>query len=310
MFFVTFTAPLQATTRSLSSDPDKTSPEDPYRREQFEIEGAGFLKVSTLNGDISVQEMPYLDKVIVELYVDRGFAIWSGSKNLDNYRIIMMQRGNEIIASVEPKSGDSNLFSDKMKFTFKVYVPEKMSTKLKTSGGNILISGITGKHELKTSGGAIVASDIDGKINAFTAGGNIDITYARGTIFAQTEGGNITIEKSEGELRLKVNGGQIVATRISGSMLAQVAGGDIKAGFVNITQGMRLSTSYGNIEVSLPENLGYDLDLTGLNIFIPSSESFTGSNTPNRVIGKLSGGGTPINLKSDAGEITLMVDDK
>lgn len=292
------------------SSTDPTTEEDPYMIKEFPIEGSGILKVSTPNGDISVQRMPYIEKVIVELYVDRGYSLWSGSKNLDNYRIIITQRGKEIIASVEPKNGDKGLFKEQVKFSYKIYVPQNMSTELKATGGNIIVSGLKGDHTFKNSGGDIIASDIEGKITSYTSGGNINVTFAKGTIFAWSEGGNVTVEKSQGEMRFKVNGGSIVASKVSGSMLAHAAGGAIVADFESISKGVNLSSSFGSINLTIPEKLGYTLDLKGDGIYFPNTPSFSGTSNSNRVLGTVDGGGTPINIISDAGSITVSLENK
>ncbi|MDZ7693520.1 MAG: hypothetical protein U5K69_20780 [Balneolaceae bacterium] len=100
----------------------------PYLVKEFVLDGAGILKTYTLSGNIEVQAYSTSsNKVRVELYVERGYALWSESRNLDNYRINILQRGNEVIASVEEKKRSRGLFSDKINFNFKIYVPASMS---------------------------------------------------------------------------------------------------------------------------------------------------------------------------------------
>ena len=288
----------------------KTGEESPYMTKEFPLDGPGLLKIFTLSGDITVEHVPYSDKITVELYVDRGYAFWSDTKNLDNYRITMRQRGNEVVASVEPKSEDRGIFSDQITFSYKVYVPENVSTQIKTSGGDISITGMKGDHTLKTSGGNINVSDIEGVVKAYTSGGNIEVLFARGTIFAQTEGGSINLEKTQGEIRLVTNGGGILASRISGSMLAKVAGGDIRVDFLNVSQGIGLETSAGKIDVTLPGHQGYKLDLKGTKVFIPNNVNFSGNKRQNSVTGTILGGGNPVDLSTNYGSVTLNINNQ
>lgn len=290
----------------LPNHPNEITEENkPYLTREFEVDGPGILKVFTLAGDIEVERVADSQKVRVELYVDRGFAFWSNTKNLDNYRITTLQRGNEIVASVEQKGKETGFFSDQMKFSYKIYLPASMSTELKSSGGHIKVSGVTGEHLIKTSGGNIDIYEVQGKIAAYTAGGNIDIYASEGTIYAQTEGGNLTIEQSNGELRLKANGGQIRAEQISGSMLAKVEGGDIRADFLHVSQGISLETTAGNIDLRIPGDEGYDLFLRGTRVRIPDTRFFEGTKRTNQVDGTINDGGATINIVTEHGTITL-----
>ncbi len=274
---------------------------------EFTLDGPGVLKAFTVTGDIEVTSVMNSQKVRVELYVDRGYAFWSNSKNIDNYRITMIQKGNEVVASVERKSKETGFFSDQMKFSYKIYVPVSLSTELKTSGGHITIKGLEGDQLAKSNAGNIEIDNVKGSIGAYTSGGNIEVFSSRGTIFAHTSGGNISIDESMGELRLKSQGGRITAGRISGSMVARVQGGDIKAHFVHVGQGISLETSAGDIFLELPQAPGYDLVMRGTDITIPSRMYFEGTRNRQKVEGKLEEGGAPINLTTNAGKIALKI---
>jgi len=277
----------------------------PYMTREFNVSTPGQLKIFTAAGNIEVLPSSSANKVKVELYVDRGFAFWSNSNNLDNFRITMLQRGNEIVASVERKHRETSFFSGQMSFSFRVYVPEAMSTDLKTLGGKVTLRNVKGTQSIKTNGGSIEASDIKGKVEAYTSGGNIDIDDSRGTIYAQTDGGNISLNKNSGEIRLKTNGGKIIAQRISGSMLGHVGGGDIWADFIQIDQGVDLQTSAGNIHVEVPDVVGYQLLLRGTQINFSGKEKVNGEVKAGHIEGTYKDGGPPISLTTNAGAITL-----
>lgn len=281
--------------------------DNPYMTKEFEISGSGILKIFTVAGNIEVLPSSSAKKVKVELYLDRGYAFWSNTKNLDNFRITMLQRGNEIVASVERKKRETSFFSDQMTFSFRVYVPESMSTELKTLGGNIELRNVHGNQSIKTAGGNISLKDINGHMQAYTSGGNIDITDSKGTIYAQTEGGNISLDRNSGEIRLKTNGGRIISERISGSMLAKVGGGDIRANFVQVSEGISLETSAGNIHLEVPARFGYELLLKGSEIIFADSDEVHGEVRTGRIEGTYKDGGPLINLTTNAGNITLRI---
>lgn len=279
----------------------------PYLTKEFTLDGPGILKAYTVAGNIEVQSVEDSDRVKVELYLDRGYSFWSNSKNLDNYRITVIQRGNEIVSSVERKNKETGFFSDQMRFSFKVYVPKSISTELKTSGGNVTVSGLAGNHMIKTSGGNINLDGIKGKLSAYTAGGSININNSRGIIYGKTTGGNIYIDHSQGEIRLLSEGGRILAERISGTLLARLGGGDIKAQFLKVSEGISLDTGAGNIYLELPEMDGFDLVLRGTEIILPADLRVDGYKSRQRVEGTVNKGGAPINLTTNYGKIELKI---
>jgi hypothetical protein len=278
---------------------------EPYMTKEFTLTGPGILRVSTLAGDIEVGQGTDSNKVRVELYVDRGYAFWSNTKNLENYRITMLQRGNEILASVEQKSAEAGFFSDQMKFSYKIFVPQSMSSEMKTSAGDIKISGMEGQHMVKTGGGKVTAKNIRGKLGAYSASGNIDISNSSGTLYAQTEAGKLSILDSHGEIRLKTNAGNITARRISGSLLARTGSGDIEADFLNVSTGISLDANSGDIDLRVPASIGYDLNLRGTEVRMSDQDLVSGAQKTNEIRGTIRGGGATINLTTKSGEVTL-----
>lgn len=300
--------------RTLASEPDSllasnhTEVTDkPYLTKEFEVNCPGSLKIFTVAGDITVEPSLKANKVKVELYLDRGFAFWSNSQNLDNFRITMLQRGDEIVASVERKKRETGFFSDRMSFSFRVYVPEKMSTHLKTLGGDIALQNVSGKQSIKTGGGRIDVKNISGRMEAYSAGGDIQIAGSEGTLYAQTEGGDIILDRNSGEIRLKTNGGRITSERTSGTMIAKVGGGNIRADFVQVGEGINLETSAGSIHLSVPDFVGYQLSLSGSRVEFTDSENVRGQISSNRIEGTYKEGGPPIDLRTNTGTVTLNI---
>jgi DUF4097 and DUF4098 domain-containing protein YvlB len=290
---------------SMVNLPTKTGELEPYLTKEFILTGPGILRVSTLAGNIEVERVADTNKVRIELYVDRGYAIWSNTKNLENYRITTLQRGNEIFASVEQKSTKSGFFSDQMKFSYKIFVPKFMSSEIKTSAGDIMLSGMEGQHMIKTGNGKIIAKNIQGKLGVYSASGNIRISNSSGTLYAQTEAGKLSVADSQGEIRLKTNAGNVSAQQISGSLLAKTGSGNMDADFIAVSTGISLETNSGNIRLRVPASFGYNLNLSGTRVRMADQEMISGSRKKNEITGTINGGGATINLSTKSGEVTL-----
>lgn len=282
---------------------------EPFMTRTFDVDIPGILKAYTFSGDIEVVGNSDTDKVKIELYRHRGYSFWSGSQNMDNYRITMKQQGNMVVTSVERKSKEMGFFSDQMTFSYKIYLPRAMSAELSTSAGNVTVNGLQGKQTIKSNAGNIKVQEVRGGIEAFTSGGNIIISNSDGKIYGQTNGGNIRLENSRGDLRFRTNGGEIVANRISGSMLSEVNGGNIRAHFIHIVKGIDLQTTAGNISVILPERKGFDVEMTGIDFNFSSELNVDWHKTNGTYVGKIGNGGARINLRTNVGKISLDVDD-
>lgn len=280
---------------------------EPYLVKEFELDGPGTLKAYTFSGNIDVKTHSHSNKVKVEVYVNRGYSYWMGGKNIDNYRLILRQQGNQIISSVERKEKDRGFFSDGITFSYKIYVPSNISADLRTSAGNINAEGLKGTQVIKSSGGHITLKSMSGSLEAFTSGGNINIEQSRGKIYGQTNGGNIDLANNSGDLRFRTNGGQITAEAISGSMLSEVNGGSIKVDFLHVSEGIELKATAGDIYVTLPKEEGFDVSISGLLIDLDSHVVFDGIRENGVMNGRIQQGGLPVNLKAIYGNIALNV---
>ena len=285
------------------------SDQDPYLSKIFEISDGARLNVNTINGNVEVVHNPNIDHVKVELYVRRGFALWSGSRNLDNYRILMIQRGNVITASVERRSSSGSVrSSDDMSFVFLIQTPKSISTDLRTLNGNILLSDISGEHLIQNSVGNVIVRNSSGLFNIYSSGGSIELDNISGQVNGKTVVGNILINQSSGEMRFRSTTGSIQADGYSGTLIASTVNGMIRAGFSHVSQGVYLETITANIDLFLPQEIGYRIeaeanriDLTSLT-GVPSSIRSIQRNSVKTNIGD---GQVPIQLKTTTGNIVI-----
>jgi hypothetical protein len=264
-----------------------------------------------------------------------------------NITLDLNLEGLKKIADVEISLAGSNLnikinrcFERNISVSFIIKTPVKSSLNLNTSGGNIVVSELTGKQIANTSGGNIFIDKILGDADLGTSGGNISLNNSTGNIRASTSGGNISIDKIDGTLDVSTSGGNINASSIkkgllahtsggnidvknaqgpvdvntsggsislvdlSGSVKAITSGGEINADITRLTEKLELETSGGSIKAIIPNGLGLDLDLSADQIKTPLS-NFKGISKEDRIKGKINGGGIPVRLSSDGGFVLL-----
>lgn len=279
---------------------------DPYRVETFSINTPGNLEVRTSGGHIEVEGSSG-NEVRVEMYVRKnGRELSRGEVDLDDWDISITQSGNTVKANAKRKSkswtdwGGNNNIS----ISFTVYTPRQMSTDLKTSGGHIAAAGLEGNQNISTSGGHLELANLKGTVEARTSGGHIEMDGLQGDIEARTSGGHISAKQSEGSLRVRTSGGHINLDEISGSIEASTSGGSIKANLHSIGQFANLKTSGGNVSITIPKNMGFDINLRGSYVST-NLENFSGNIERNEVEGKLNGGGPQITARTSGGTVSL-----
>ncbi|HET6528590.1 MAG TPA: DUF4097 family beta strand repeat-containing protein [Balneolaceae bacterium] len=280
--------------------------DDPYRVETFTLYGAGNLKVETSGGFIRVEGSSG-NTVRVEMYVQKdGRELSPEDTDLENWDIEISQSGEVVNVIAERKDSNWSFWgsNNDISVSFVIYTPSEMSTDLDTSGGSIEVSGLKGGQEVSTSGGHIKLANIEGTVEARTSGGHIEVENIQGDVAVRTSGGHITARQITGDLKARTSGGHINLAAISGSIEARTSGGSIEAGLKSVGQFVELKTSGGNIEITLPEDIGLDLNLSASYISADLS-NFSGEMERGEVEGALNGGGPEISARTSGGIISL-----
>ena len=286
---------------------DAQNQDEPYRVENFDISTPGKLDVRTSGGHITV-EGSSRSGVRVEMYVKKnGRNLLPEDIDLDKWEIDISQSGSSVIAEAKRRGNSGwNIFgkNNNVSISFTVYTPRDMSTDLNTSGGHIKSRGLSGNQQISTSGGHLELANLKGTIEARTSGGHIDIADIEGDIDARTSGGHIDVQNSEGALRVRTSGGHIDLANVNGTIEAATSGGGISADIVSVGEFVDLRTSGGNVEISVPSNLGLNLNLRGSYVST-NLQNFSGEVERNKVSGQLNGGGAKVSARTSGGTVSL-----
>lgn len=280
--------------------------DDPYRTEEFSVDARGQLEVLTSGGHITV-EGSNDNRVRVEMYVRKdGNNLSPADTDLDEFDIRIEQNGNSVLASAKRENSSSWKFwqNNNTSISFVVYTPREMNTDLKTSGGHIKTMGLTGNQKIATSGGHLELADLEGQIQARTSGGHIELENVSGDIEARTSGGHITAEHIKGTLMVRTSGGHINLEDIAGTIEASTSGGGISANITEMGEFARLRTSGGNVDITVPRNIGLNLDLHGSRVRT-QLENFSGSMEDDDIQGALNGGGPELTARTSGGTVRV-----
>lgn len=232
----------------------------PYKSEFFHVRGTPKITVHTTTGNIEVFQNPEIEGVMVDLYLERSFSLWSGKRSLDNYRIILQQQGDHIIASVEDKKSGPVPGSSDIKFHFVVQTPAKISSNLRALDGDIFLENVEGNHFVQNQSGDVNIRNTSGEIRVVSTLGDIGLENLQGSVYAKTVNGSVNVISNSGEVRVRSVSGNIVASNITGTLVSATTSGNIFADFRDVSKGIYLETMSGDIDLLLPSSNGYNIE--------------------------------------------------
>jgi DUF4097 and DUF4098 domain-containing protein YvlB len=297
---------------------------------KFTVQPGGRLVVDVDFGSINVSPNT-TGEVTVDVWRKIGRKKKADEEGfLRDNPVIVSQEGDTVTVRSRHKSqsnrhwfwGSDN--SNEAKYV--ITVPAQFDAGLKTSGGAIAVSDLTGTVNANTSGGGMDFKRLHGPLDGDTSGGDIRVTDCQGTIKIQTSGGGLTVTGASGSLNGDTSGGGITVKDFHGPARVQTSGGDLKiegvAGNIEGTTSggsiaailssplagdVRLETSGGGVTARIAANVAFELDAE-------SSGGDVSSDLPVTVVGKIehgqlkgavNGGGKLVLLHTSGGSIRV-----
>lgn len=302
------------------------------------------VNAETSGGNISVTGVPD-GEARLEVYVrgNRGEELAGEElkRRLDEqFDLTISTDDHKLRAIARPKRNIN--WNKSLSISFKIYVPESVTTTLRTSGGNITLKKLTGSVQdfrtsggnldidqlkgrivgrtsggnvnisdskddidLTTSGGNVEATHCEGNLHFGTSGGDLRLRLLKGSIRANTSGGNVRGEEIDGELQASTSGGNIRLSDLSCSLNASTSGGDINVAFRDMGKYLELTNSSGNVTMQLPQGKGLDLQISGDRVRVNSLTNFKGESDEKHIDGTLNGGGIPVKVRNSSGDVDL-----
>jgi len=263
----------------------------------------GFVKASTMGGDISVKDI----KGNTDLSTQGG-DIRTG--DLDG--VIMLNTMGGDIQTGKLNGKDAQIY---------------------TMGGEINIKSSSSDIKTKTYGGDIQIGDVGGRVDLVTYGGNIKVNTVGGSAKLETYGGNLFLNGAKGEVLAKTNGGNINLKNIVGSVEARTMAGDVSVQLNPTGNKSSISTNTGEIELILTADtkatveatikvngwwknmkddykIHSDFDVTTVLKVGGNEEDENEDNNEIRSVFQINGGGTKIFLKSINSDISIRKSNK
>ena len=290
-------------------------------KENYDISSPAYLNVAVSDGDVTV--VPGKNGSIEVLYIVyfNNHFVDISKEELGKYMILDFKHNeNTLNISVHHRKPYNR--KNRYEVSLKIYTPVQTLCNLKSSDGDIEVSGLKADQKCKTSDGDIVMKNISGNLDLHTSDGDIDISKISGDIILKTSDGDVIVSgaegtanliTSDGDIKLKevtgaisaeTSDGDITIRDCNGSLSAITSDGDIRGNLLKVTNKLSFRTSDGDINITIPSGLGLNLKAKGETLRIPLM-NFSGSTEDHRIEGTINGGGIPVEFITTDGTITL-----
>ncbi|MBC8001945.1 MAG: DUF4097 family beta strand repeat protein [Opitutaceae bacterium] len=297
---------------------------------RFAVHSGGKLVVDVSFGSIEVTT-----NETSEVIVNVTRTIGRGSKDVEmnffrDHPVSFSQEGDAVSIRSQNTTGSGNsrswFGSQRTEGKYTISVPSAFQAQLKTSGGSVAVSDLTGEVKAvtsggslkfgrlrgpldgKTSGGSIRATDCQGALKVKTSGGGIEVSGGSGSLEGNTSGGSVTVRDFDGPAHVGSSGGGITLENVTGKVEASTSGGSISARFSSpLAEPVSLSTSGGGVTLRVPEKSAFDLDAVtsggGVSSDLPVTT--TGKKVRDHLQGPVNGGGKAVILRTHGGSIKV-----
>ena len=240
--------------------------------------------------------------------------------------VTFSQDGNTVTIHSRAKSKVFNSWrgGQRTEGRYTITVPPQFNTQLKTSGGGIAVSDLTGEVKAgtsggglrftrlhgtldgDTSGGCIRLADCDGALKLHSSGGGIEVSGGSGTLAGDTSGGSVVVKDFRGPAQVETSGGGITIENVTGKVAGSTSGGSISARFASpLSEEVKLETSGGGVTVHVTESSAFNLDAatSGGGVSSDLPVTVVGQVARDHLTGAVNGGGKRMVLRSSGGSI-------
>ena len=179
---------------------------------------------------------------------------------ISKYRVSFDQAGDIVTIRGRHERKFFHFFDDiSYGVRYEIQLPKDFNLNIQTSGGDLHVETVNGTIRGETSGGDVDGENLDGKVSLSTSGGNMKLYHSRGDIVLETSGGDIACDDVIGTMHVETSGGNIKFTKADGELHGTTSGGNIRVELAS-NKGVDLSTSGGNVVVSLPKSIAANVN--------------------------------------------------
>lgn len=197
--------------------------------------------------------------------------------------------------------------------TLDVYLPKKALdlVRVHTTSGNCTAGFLeTKRFEFNSVSGNLTATELKtGSTDVRATSGDVRLDRLSGDLnYSSVSGDLVTAESITGNSTLQTTSGDVRLAGLKGGLSHRSVSGDLRAEFVGLESDIRLNTTSGHLELTLPADaqFGFDFRTTsgGFTCDFPVLSGESGSRT--RMTGTVGNGKNRIEARSVSGNLQIL----
>jgi hypothetical protein len=266
----------------------------------FTVRPGSTISVECADGDVQVSRGED-DRVGVEIWLAGATA------DIDNYKTLARQTDPATIM-VTSKGAEGWEANGSGRARVLLFVPERSNVTIDVTRGGAAVDGLKGAVAVRAAGGDIAVLGGEGPLALGTAEGKVVVQRHRGGGSITAARGSVETSYVEGSLMVTARGGIDLRSHV-GPVRAISVEGSVSAELLRPDSACTLSSRDGDISLKLLPNAGVDLDAlsaTGsIMNMLGADTSAPGHPTYGQLTQPINGGGIPVTLRTEHGNIEL-----
>ena len=268
----------------------------------YPLHSAGKLAIETFNGSVEISGW---DQDTIDI---SGTKYGPTQEAADDLKVNIENTPDAVtIRVVRPIERRNNQGA-----RFVIKIPRAaMLDRITTSNGAIRTTDGSGPARLRTSNGQVHVSGLHGSLDAQTSNGAVELMDVDGDVVAHTSNGRIRAERLNGTLEATTNNGAVNAdiTRTDRPVRVETSNGPVELTLpANYSRDVRVSTNNGGITLRLPAALNAHVMARTSNSSITTDFEvrMQGDFNKNHMDATIGSGGPLIDLSTSNGNIRLL----
>lgn len=268
--------------------------------EKFNASPGERLEVDASIGDVIINTWDKNEvyvKILASIRSADKFE-FSAEKTSYGVKVVVRKRGSFLSRMFNWGGSDVRL---------EIGLPRNFDPDVSTSGGDIKVKSVNGDIRLRTSGGDVEVFTSAGNLKLSTSGGDIKVNGFRGASSVSTSGGDIDIDELYGDLNANTSGGDMKINSNDGKVRASTSGGDMNINYNGENKGINLTSTGGDIILTVPANTNAHLKLntTGGDINCALNITRSVKISSSRFEAESNGGGEEIRCSTTGGDVIV-----
>lgn len=193
-------------------------------------------------------------------------------------------------------------------FTVRVAIPSRFDVRIATADGDVVLGDVEGPVEVRTSDGDVQVGNVAGPVRLATADGDVHVGAVGGpAIVLQSSDGDIYADALAAQkITVRTQDGDVTLQSVDGELDVSAGDGDIVARLVRAAPAT-ITAGDGDVRLIADGAFGYDLDLSGGDVSMPSGMVIQGRISERSARGTVNGGGPLIRVRSGDGSVVVDV---